>query len=94
MSNCRVAVNFINVKRTNFLYEHHVLAAFSTYMYIEKQRSYEKFIRKMLMKLTLRRFLRLGVVDEGMCDSKCDWKIIFESREMKCDDLKWVSRIG
>ncbi len=29
-------VNFINVKRTNFLYERHVLAAFSSYMYVEK----------------------------------------------------------
>jgi len=46
------AVNFINVKRTNFLYEHHILAAFSSYMYIEKQGSFEKFVHKMLMKLT------------------------------------------
>jgi len=30
------AVNFINVKRTNFSYEHRILAAFSSYMYIEK----------------------------------------------------------
>jgi len=45
-------VNFINDKRTNFLYEHHVLAAFSSYMYVEKWRSYEKFVCKMLIKLT------------------------------------------
>ncbi len=45
-------VNFINVKRTIFLYERCVLAAFSSYMYIEKRRWYEKFVRKMLMKLT------------------------------------------
>ncbi len=44
-------VNFINVKCTKKLYEHHVLAAFSSYMYVEKRRSYEKFERKMLMKL-------------------------------------------
>jgi len=46
------AVNFINVKRTNFSYERCVLAAFSSYMYIEKRHSYKKFVRKMLMKLT------------------------------------------
>ncbi len=45
-------VNFINVKGTNFSYERCVLAAFSSYMYIEKRRSYEIFVRKMLMKLT------------------------------------------
>jgi len=45
-------VNFINVKCTNFLYKHRVLAAFSSYMYEEKWRSYEKFVREMLMKLT------------------------------------------
>jgi len=45
-------VNFINVKHTNFSYEHCVLAAFSGYMYVEKQRPYKKFVRKMLMKLT------------------------------------------
>jgi len=45
-------VNFINVKCTNFLYERRVSAAFSSYMYEEKWRSYEKFVRKMLMKLT------------------------------------------
>jgi len=38
-------VNFINVKRTNFLYKCRVLAAFSSYMYVEKRRSYEKFVR-------------------------------------------------
>jgi len=46
------AVNFIKVKRTSFSYECIVLAAFSSYMYVEKWRSYEKFVRKMLMKLT------------------------------------------
>jgi len=46
------AVNFINVLRTNFLYKRCISAAFSSYMYIEKRRSYEKCIRKMLMKLT------------------------------------------
>ncbi len=45
-------VNFINIKRTNFSYKRRVLAAFSSYMYIEKWRSYEKFVRKMMMKLT------------------------------------------
>jgi len=35
-----------------FLYARHVLAAFSSYMYVEKQRSVEKFVRTMLMKLT------------------------------------------
>ncbi len=44
-------VNFINVKRTNFLYEHGILAAFSSYMYVEKRLSYKKFVRKMFVKL-------------------------------------------
>jgi len=35
-------VNFINLKRTNFSYE----------FLLPKQRSYEKFVRKTLMKLT------------------------------------------
>jgi hypothetical protein len=34
------------------LYKHRVSAAFSCYMYVEKQRLYEKFVHKMLMKLT------------------------------------------
>jgi len=50
--------NFINVKRTNFSYKCRVLAAFSCYMYVEKRRSYKKFVRKMLMKLTQGRKLR------------------------------------
>ena len=50
------AINFINV--TNFLYERHVLAAFSTYMYVEKRRLYEKFVRKMLVKLTPESFFK------------------------------------
>jgi len=45
------AVNFINVKRTNFSYECRISAAFSSYMYTEKRRSYKKFVCKMLMKL-------------------------------------------
>ncbi len=45
-------VIFINVKSTNFLYKRCVLAAFSSYMYVKKRRSYEKFVRKILMKLT------------------------------------------
>ncbi len=45
-------VNFINVKRTNFSYEDCVSAAFSSYMYVEKRRSYVKFVRLKLMKLT------------------------------------------
>ncbi len=35
-----------------FLYERRVSAAFFSYMYVEKQRLYEKFVHKMLMKLT------------------------------------------
>jgi hypothetical protein len=45
-------VNFINIKRTNFSYKCHVLEAFSSYMYVEKRHLYEKFVCKMLMKLT------------------------------------------
>jgi len=49
-------VNFINVKRTYFLYEWHFGSFFSSYMYIvkaaETRRSYEKFVRLTLMKLT------------------------------------------
>ncbi len=48
-------VNFINVKRANFLYECH----FGSFFYVHvtkkklpKQRSYKKFVCKMLMKLT------------------------------------------
>jgi len=48
----RPIVNFINDKRTNFSYECHISAAFSCYMNVEKQCSYEKCVRKMLMKLT------------------------------------------
>ncbi len=51
IKHCSV-VNYINVKCTNFSYKCCVLAAFSSYMYKEKQRSYKKFVRKMLMKLT------------------------------------------
>jgi hypothetical protein len=45
-------VNFINVKRTKNSYERCILAAFSSYMYVEKRRSYEIFVRIILMKLT------------------------------------------
>jgi len=48
----RPLVNFINGKRTNYLYERYVSAAFFSYMYVEKQCLYEKFVHKMLMKLT------------------------------------------
>ncbi len=44
-------VNFINVKRTNFSYERHVLAAFSNYMYVRR-------------KTTLVRKIRTSNVDE------------------------------
>jgi len=53
LSRKRLGVNFINVKRTNFFYERRVSAAFSSYMYVEKRRLYEKFVRLTLMKLTL-----------------------------------------
>jgi len=45
-------VNFINVKCTHFSYKCRVSAAFSSYMYNEKRRSYEKFVHLMWMKLT------------------------------------------
>jgi hypothetical protein len=35
-----------------FSYKRRVLAAFSRYKYVEKLRSYQKFVRKMFMKLT------------------------------------------
>ncbi len=48
-------INFVNVKRANFSYK----CSFSSFYYIHvtrkklpKQRTYEKFVRKMLMKLT------------------------------------------
>jgi len=44
-------VNFINVKRTKNSYERCISAAFSSYMYVEKRRSYEIFVRITLMKL-------------------------------------------
>jgi len=48
-------VNFINILRTNFWYEH-CFGRFSlvtcTYKKLPKQRLYVKFVRKMLMKLT------------------------------------------
>jgi len=48
----RQGVNFINVFRTNFSYEHHFSSFFSSYMYVEKRRMYENFVRLTLMKLT------------------------------------------
>jgi len=45
-------VNFINVKCTKNSYERRISAAFSSYMYVEKRRSYEIFVRITLMKLT------------------------------------------
>jgi hypothetical protein len=48
-------VNFINISGTHFSYKH----CFGSFFYVHvtrekllKQRSYEKFVRKMLMKLT------------------------------------------
>ncbi len=55
MKNCksdtngqRQGVNFINVLRTNFLYERR----FSSYVLALSKNLYEKFVRKTLMKLT------------------------------------------
>jgi len=48
----RTGVNFINIKRANFSYETSFWQLFSSYMYVKKLRSYEKFVRLMLMKLT------------------------------------------
>ncbi len=52
------AVNFINVKHSNFSYEHCFGSFFSSYMYVvkelPKQHSYEKFVCLPLMKLTPR----------------------------------------
>jgi hypothetical protein len=41
-------VNFINVIRTNFSYKH----CFSSYVLVLSKKLYEKFVRRMLMKLT------------------------------------------
>jgi len=48
----RSGVNFINVKRANFSYKCWFWQLFSSYMYVPKQRLYEKFVRLTLMKLT------------------------------------------
>jgi len=51
-----LCVNFINVMRTNFLYERRFGSFFYVYVTREKllkQRSYEKFARITLMKLTV-----------------------------------------
>ncbi len=45
-------VNFINIKRANFLYETSFWQLFSSYMYMKKWRLFEKFVRLRLMKLT------------------------------------------
>jgi hypothetical protein len=44
-------VNFINVKRANFLYERR-FGSFFLVTYVETRRSYEKFVCLTLMKLT------------------------------------------
>jgi len=49
---------YVRIFRTNV-----VLAAFSSYMYVEKRRSYEKFVRLTLMKLTPDRLSRNCVFD-------------------------------
>jgi len=48
---------YIQIFRTNV-----VLAVFSSYMYVEKRRSYEKFVRLTLMKLTQGSFFELAKV--------------------------------
>ncbi len=52
----RPAVNLINVKRANFSYKHCFGSFCSSYIHVvkelPKQRSYKKFVRLMLMKLT------------------------------------------
>jgi len=50
---CLIGVNFINVKRVNFLYEPRFGSFFLvTCTYVEKRRSCVKFVRLTLMKLT------------------------------------------
>jgi len=51
----RPAINFINVKHTNFLYERRFVVTF----WLCQKKLYEKFVHKMLMKL------RPGVEDNG-----------------------------
>jgi len=65
-------VNFINILRSNFLYKH----CFGSFFYVHvtrekllKQRSYEKFIHKMLMKLTPQ-FFDLNADKHGMWASQ------------------------
>jgi len=51
-----IGVNFINILRTNFLFEGRFGSFFYVHVTREKlpnQRSYEKVVRKMLMKLTI-----------------------------------------
>jgi len=44
-SNELAGLNFINIKCTNFLYETSFRQLFSSDMYVEKRRSYKKFVR-------------------------------------------------
>jgi len=49
-------VNFINILHTNFLYKLRIGSFFYLHVTREKlpkQRAYKKFVRKMLMKLTI-----------------------------------------
>ncbi len=48
----RPCVNFINIKRANFLYKTSFRQLFSSYMYVKKRHLYEQFVRFTLMKLT------------------------------------------
>ncbi len=57
---CLPGVNFINILCTHFLYERHFGSFFYVHVIREKlpiQCSYEKFVCKMLMKLTTAHFL-------------------------------------
>ncbi len=49
----QLGVNFMNIKRANFSYEMPFRQLFSSYMYVKKQRLYEKVVRLTLMKLTI-----------------------------------------
>jgi len=72
------SVNLINVKRANFSYKCCILAAFSSYIYIKKRCLYEKFVHKMLMKLTP------NWQYENIATSAIFWVI-----ESSIDDLEW-----
>ncbi len=47
---CKLGVNFINIKRTNFTYK----CLFSSYVLALNELSCEKRVRKTLLKLTVR----------------------------------------